>query len=390
MSDRGTYFDIKELPFVKLYKIEELKEWLVSEKILGASYDDGDYCEKFIKYDSLDSPAKMLDLVLYGKEDGMIVQDYSENRQKPRRIIHPKKVKTESDFEVIKQYTKDNDIVQFEKKWFKKSVSCRLYDGYNYDFDYVIITNTTPRTYLEEFLYKLGVKSVVTRLQERELKRTFPNLKVQTPYLREFYVAAEGCGTNNTQRIPVESDIESGTDGITLKIRDKEKFVPLSFMILEKDYSILCMRELSDEERQSGVIHEDFKRWHERMSPSGRYQLAAEFVNMESEEKFIGTFYCPELAKKADTGVEKYDKPNAYLAPCMIEKVGDPDSIRFYEEGEVAVVPYSRNGDRTISIVLRKPERIVDEYTQAKIKKIKSSKNTCTVFMKRGDRKVLK
>lgn len=93
MSDRGTYFDIKELPFVKLYKIEELKEWLVSEKILGASYDDGDYCEKFIKYDSLDSPAKMLDLVLYGKEDGMIVQDYSENRQKPRRIIHPKKVK---------------------------------------------------------------------------------------------------------------------------------------------------------------------------------------------------------------------------------------------------------------------------------------------------------
>ncbi len=92
----------------------------------------------------------------------------------------------------------------------------------------------------------------MTRLQERELKRTFPNLKVQTPYLREFYVAAEGCGTNNTQRVPVESDIESGTDGITLKIRDKEKFVPLSFMILEKDYSILCMRELSDEERQSG------------------------------------------------------------------------------------------------------------------------------------------
>ncbi len=66
---------------------------------------------------------------------------------------------------------------------------------------------------------------------------------------------------------------------------------------------------------------------------------------MESEEKFIGTFYCPELAKKADTGVEKYEgKLNAYLAPCMIEKVGDPDSIRFYEEGEVAVVPYSRNG----------------------------------------------
>ena len=73
-----------------------------------------------------------------------------------------------------------------------------MYDDYNYDFDYVIITNTTPRTYWEEFLYKLGVKSVIARLQERELKRTFPNLKVQTPYLREFYIAAEGCGTRNT------------------------------------------------------------------------------------------------------------------------------------------------------------------------------------------------
>ena len=59
---------------------------------------------------------------------------------------------------------------------------------------------------------------------------------------------------------------------------------------------------------------------------------------MESEEKFIGTFYCPEIAKKADAGAEKYDKPDAYLAPCIIEKVGDPDSIRFYEEGKVAVI----------------------------------------------------
>lgn len=48
----------------------------------------------------------------------------------------------------------------------------------------------------------------------------------------------------------------------------------------------------------------------------------------------------------------------------------------------MAVIPYSRNGDRTISITLRRPEKIVDEYTQAKIKKIKSSKNTCIVYMK--------
>ena len=53
MQDRGMYMDIKDLPFVKLYDIESLTEWLSTEKILDAGYDDGDYCEKFIKYDSL-------------------------------------------------------------------------------------------------------------------------------------------------------------------------------------------------------------------------------------------------------------------------------------------------------------------------------------------------
>ena len=120
MSDRGTYFDIKELPFVKLYELEDLKEWLVSEKILGASYDDGDYCEKFIKYDSLDAPAKMLDLVLYGKEEGMIVEDYSENRQKPRRIIHPQKASTKGDFEVIKQFQRITILYSLRRSGLEK------------------------------------------------------------------------------------------------------------------------------------------------------------------------------------------------------------------------------------------------------------------------------
>lgn len=65
MQDRGMYMDIKELPCMKLHKIEELSEWLSTEKILEESYDDNEYCDKFIKYDSLDAPKKMLDLVLY-------------------------------------------------------------------------------------------------------------------------------------------------------------------------------------------------------------------------------------------------------------------------------------------------------------------------------------
>lgn len=119
----------------------------------------------------------MLDLVLYGKEDGLVIEDYSENMQRPRRIIHPLKMTGKSDLEAISKYAQSNDIVQFEKRWFKNGLSIRLHDNYNDCFDYVVITNTTPRTYLEEALVKLKVKSVKDRLRERELKGHFQGLR---------------------------------------------------------------------------------------------------------------------------------------------------------------------------------------------------------------------
>lgn len=187
--------------------LNHLQNGFLQKKILDAGYDDGDYCEKFIKYDSLDAPAKMLDLVLYGKEDGMVVEDYSENIQKPRRVIHPSKVTGRSDLEAVSKYAQKNDIVQFEKKWFKKNLSCILHDEYNESFDYVIITNTTPRTYLEEALVKFKYKPVIERLKERELKRTFPRLKVQPVYIRKFNAASEGCSVNNAEKKDYTSGI---------------------------------------------------------------------------------------------------------------------------------------------------------------------------------------
>lgn len=111
-----------------------------------------------------------------------------------------------------------------------------------------------------------------------------------------------GCGTRNTERIPVESDIESGENGITLTVRNKERFVPLSFMLLEKDYSILCMRELSDEERKNGVIHEDFKKWNEKMSPVGRYQLAANLWTWSPKKNLSEHSIVLKLLKKQMQG----------------------------------------------------------------------------------------
>ncbi len=384
MQDRGMYMDIMDLPFVKTYDVETLADWLSTEKILGEGYDDGDYCEKFIKYDSIDAPAKMLDLVLYGKEDGMEVEDYSGNCQKPRRVIHPKKVVGMSDFETISLISDENDIVQFEKKWFKKDLSCVLHDGYNDDFNYVVITNTTPRTYLEEALFKLGAPSIRERLRKRELKRTYPGLKVQPAYIREFHAAIEGCSVNNADRRRIEAKLASFDGELIVDITD-EGFapVPMKFMLIDGDNRIVCVRETSGRERNEKKIYEDFSQWKEKIELGGRYLLAAEFMDEALQQAFIGYFHDEELARRADAGAEAFDKPEAYEKPVFIVGVGNPENKigKKYEPGEVAVMPYARMGSRNFGIYLCKPDKMINEHTQARILKIRSKKSVSKVYM---------
>ena len=285
MQDRGMYMDIQELPFVKLHKIEELSEWLSTEKILNESYDDDDYCNKFIKYDSLDAPKKMLDLLLYGKEDGLVMQDYSANKEVEHRIIHPKRIRCEGDFNVIAAYAGENDIVQFEKKWFKKNVSCRLYDEFNDAFNYVVITNTTPRTYLEEVQVKLGVESVKQRLAERELKRTFPGLKVSAPYIRDFYVPETGCGTFNITKDDISAEVVRGDREISLKISSIEDYDMQKFMILNGKGIVMYVRDITDEEKKNGIISLSYETLNEVIEPSSSYSLVADKYDKAKSER---------------------------------------------------------------------------------------------------------
>ena len=274
MSDRGMYMDIQSLPFVQVYKLEELSEWLSTGKILDERYDNDDYCEQFLKYDSIDAPRKMLDLVLYGNEEGIEIQDYSDNIKVPHRIVNPKRINEAGDFEAIAGYVDENDIVQFEKKWFNEALSSKLYDEFNDAFNYVIITKTTPRTYAEEVLAKLGVKSVQERLAKRELKRTYPGLKVQIPYIRDFYVPEIGSGTYNTDIKSVKTEVFRDKDEITFHIAEKRDIHKL--IILDGKGIVAYVRKFSDEEKESGVIHLTYNELNEIIPPSSSYRVVAE------------------------------------------------------------------------------------------------------------------
>ncbi len=383
MNDRGMYMDIRELPFVKVYKTKELIEWLSTEKILTATYDDGDYVDKFIKYDSLDAPKKMLDLVLYQKEDGMKMYDYSANKERERRIVHPTRIKTKEEFEVIKRTVKKDDIVLLERKYFSKAVSAMLYDYYNYDFDYVIITNTTPRTYIEDFFRIIGNEKTLKRLADRELKRTFPNLNVSAPYVEDFFVSESGCSIVDTVPVNVSSEMESDGKVLKLKLNDK-RYTLNKFMILNAKGGILSARELTSKEKSEGAVYEDFLELKSSMNMGDRYELAGEFTDNVEGKNCIGIFYDPELNSVTERNVTKKGIDKCFLNPVIVKGLGSNKNVAKYEKGEAAIIPipYTKSFKNGFSLFACKPGMVVNEYLHADIRSVKSSKSVCTVILK--------
>lgn len=152
MHDRGMYMDVATLPFRKIYDEKELAKVLGDESFMNDSYEDTEYFKTFFKYDSPDISEKLLNLMFTGEQGDLAIQDYSANKEKRYKVIHPQIVKEYAHLNSISKIAKDDNIVCFEKKWFKGEVGPALYDNFNDMFKYVVVTMTTPRSYFEDLL----------------------------------------------------------------------------------------------------------------------------------------------------------------------------------------------------------------------------------------------
>lgn len=250
MQDRGMYMDVATLPFRKIYDVEEFAETLASESFMNDSYENTEYFETFFKYDSPDISKKLLRLLFEGDSGNLPVTDYSHNTVKPLKVLHPQVVKTFADLNTISKVADDDTVVYFERRWFKKSVGPTLHDFFNNDFKYVIVTRTTPRTYLEEILCKLGVKSALKAVQLREIKRTFPNLNINPEFITEYSAYEKDCNVdiNNIRFADIKSVENQGKD---LKVAfNNDGFELLNIVLLNKK-TITNVVEIPEENRNS-------------------------------------------------------------------------------------------------------------------------------------------
>ncbi len=183
MKDRGMYFDVKDLPFRQIYDVEEFCSCISSDSSLCDDYSSDSLIGDLIKYDSPDCTENLLRCFLEGDESKLQIEDYSRNSRRQLRVISPERFKNLSDIEATAQFAEISDsVVLLYRKWFKDGIGQMLHDKFNDRFDYIITSDSPPRTKKDDILAAAGSKKAAKRIKKLDNDRIFPNLQVQRPY----------------------------------------------------------------------------------------------------------------------------------------------------------------------------------------------------------------
>lgn len=384
MHDRGMYFDIKELPFRKVYDAEALKNCIVNEEFRNDSYeDDQDYINKYIQHDSIDASRRMAELVFRQNDCGMPMINYGHNLKKQRRILSfPNIKKSEAIDTIAKIIDREKDIVIFEKRFFNPKLSSYLHDNYCDDFDYIFITRTLPRTFLEEVLQKKSGK-VREILHKREAKRCFADLNINLKFKKDYYhgEAGETFHLEVPNNLAAKMNVKNDELHIDFSEAARQKITKL--LVVNYHEKIMWARPLTEQERANKQVIENF---HEIMgaqivAEKARYLLMLEVEDNKGKKKP----YYLEDRKEFERKIKDYgklDKQSIYL-DCI------PYDHAFYRNAdaqiESGVTPYLNAKTGRFALFFATKQQQQRSTIRGKLTKLKTknSKITMTIKFKR-------
>lgn len=371
MHDRGMYFDIKELPFRKIYDQETLKNCIVNEEFRQDAYDhDKAYIEKFIQYDSIDAGRKMAELVFCQNDGQMPMIDYSKNKDRERNILFSPSVQKMKAMDAIaKVVEKDKDIVVFEKRFFNPDLSSHLHDYYQNDFDYIFITRTLPRTYLEEVMRKKSAK-VRKELHQREIRRCFGNLTVNPKFQEDYYHGEAGEMFYFSQNRLLDASMEVKPDALQIGFGGGKKIKAQKLLLVNKKREILWTRPLTEQEQEEQKITENFREMLDLKLPDehGRYLLLLETLDKKGNKV---PYYLVDKAsyKKRKSNFDELDKSSVYMEPIYQE------NVQFYNRPEpvdTAIIPYMNEVNGRFSIFVGTKEEVLARCMSGRVLKFKT------------------
>ncbi len=414
LHDRGLRFDVRELPFRQIYTVQELGECLRNGTCLNDKYEDTEYYKTFFRYDSPDISEKLLKLAFEKDESDLEIMDYSHNKNRHLKVIHPKSVKERADFNTISALADNNTVVLLEKKMFKGNVSAMLYDSFNESFNYVITTYTPPRTYMENLLASIGIKKYMDIIHKRDIQRTFPNLDVESDFIRDYSCFACGCKVNvkDTSQIDARYEQKDGGDFlISFKIPNGLNL--LESAVLSTSREIISKKNLTESEKSSGSIMYNINSLISDMTlyDKKRCLFGVIAYDKASAKKVLLLFTDSRKFKTAFESQSRYDKSGFYYNPIVqslalpadyyrtnLKKLIDStdEKIKSRLENydltpvntEIAILPYISSKSENFSAVICNPDAVIHYLGMtAKIKALSCKKNICVLSVKLPGRK---
>lgn len=188
MNDRGTYFDVKDLPFYKIYSIEDMKNFIQHKDTLEKNTGNlDDYYNQFINYDAKDATQILNDYFFEEKNNNLHIYDYSFNKEIVHTLYIAPKVTKRDDCNQLKELQNvNNPIVIFMKNQFNYLLRETLLNEYNDKISYIVVKQNIPYTLFERI--KLFLASRISCINTLKLKlRAFDNLLPNIQFNKVIY-----------------------------------------------------------------------------------------------------------------------------------------------------------------------------------------------------------
>lgn len=186
MCDRGMYFDIQELPFTKIYNIEDLIMHINQQKEFKPDEQYEEFLNKYCSLDSEKNSEITNDIVFRNKNNTSRTIDYGFNKKNKYKVIFCTDLsddKKQEEFKQILENLDNNTVLAFKQKTFKNVTNTIIHRNDDKIKNYIVVPEGMSLTLSDKFFIsiyrKLKIfKNKARKIYKKELDRVFPNISI--------------------------------------------------------------------------------------------------------------------------------------------------------------------------------------------------------------------
>ncbi len=186
MNDRGMYYDVKNLPFTKVYTIKDLISVINSKNDFKPNPDYKEFLNTFCKLDSKNN-SKIVNDVIFRRKDSDIILDYHSNSNTKHNIVFCSNLDNDykkEEFKKIINTMEKNTILVFDQCTFNDMTNDYIHENDDNIENYIVVPGKPAFTIFDRIIIKVYRKTmlfkfIARKIYRKELDRILPNIKIE-------------------------------------------------------------------------------------------------------------------------------------------------------------------------------------------------------------------